>query len=374
MALAPVVYCLWQQFLRFDPRGPDLAQPRPLRAVGGPRLDAALFAAAPDRGQGGQPGVRDARRAVGHAGGHQDVSASSTANAPGIPEYRWTSGVETTTGPLGQGVATSVGMAIAGRWLAAHFNRPGFELFDFNVYALCGDGCMMEGVGSEAASLAGHLQLSQPLLDLRQQPHHHRRATPRWPSPRTSPPASSATAGTSLRVGDANDLDMLDRAFGIFQATTDRPTLIIVDSHIGYGAPHKQDTSAAHGEPLGEEEIRLAKRNYGWPEDAKFLVPDGVYEHSARASASAGQEPGRPGSSCSRPTEASTRSSADQIDRMQHRQLPDGWDAGLPSLPRRPKGMASRESLRQGAQRARPECPLADRRRGRSRPRRPRPG
>ncbi len=200
------------------------------------------------------------------------------SKCPGHPEYRWTSGVETTTGPLGQGVATSVGMAIAERWLASYFNRPGFDLFDYDVYALCGDGCMMEGISGEAASLAGHLKLAQPVLDLRQQPHHDR---------------GQHGAGLQRRRGHALRRVRLERhARGRcqrsgdararvpdVQETTDRPTLIIVDSHIAYGAPNKQDTSAAHGEPLGAEEIKLAKRHYGWPEDAKFLVPDGVREH-----------------------------------------------------------------------------------------------
>src|ERR1022692_1672309 len=199
------------------------------------------------------------------------------SKCPGHPEYRWTSGIETTTGPLGQGVATSVGMAIAERWMAAHFNRPGFEMVNYNVYAICGDGCMMEGVTGEAASLAGHLKLSN-LCWIYDNNHitiegHTALAY--------SDDVATRFIGYGwnvTRVGDANDQEMLSRAFKVFKATTDRPTLIIVDSHIAYGAPNKQDTSAAHGEPLGEQEIRLTKLNYGWPEDAKFLVPDGVYE------------------------------------------------------------------------------------------------
>ena len=170
-------------------------------------------------------------------------------------------------------------MALAGRWMAAHYNRPGFEdLIDFNVYALCGDGCMMEGISSEAASLAAHLKLSN-LCWIYDNNHItiEGNTAPRVQRGRRHPFLGYGWNVT--RVGDANDLDLLDRAFGVFLEEHERPTLIIVDSHIGWGAPNKQDTSAAHGEPLGEEEIRLTKRNYGWPEDAKFLVPDGVYGH-----------------------------------------------------------------------------------------------
>src|SRR5438270_6504424 len=201
------------------------------------------------------------------------------SKCPGHPEYRWTSGVECTTGPLGSGVATSVGMAVARRWMADHFNQPGFEdLIDFNVYALCGDGCMMEGISAEAASLAGHLGLAN-LCWIYDNNHitieGHTELT-------FSDDVATRFIGHGwnvTRVGDANDQETLARAFRTFLNTRDRPTLIIVDSHIAYGAPNKQDTSAAHGEPLGDQEVLLTKRNYGWPEDEKFLVPNGVCEH-----------------------------------------------------------------------------------------------
>src|SRR5262247_3617194 len=248
MAMAPVVYALWQERLRFDPDDPIW-----------PNRDRFVLSA-----------------------GHASMLLYSLLHLTGVkavnPEYHWTSGVETTTGPLGQGVATSVGMAIAGRWLAARYNRPGYQLFDYNVYALGGDGCMMEGISSEAASLAGHLRLSN-LCWIYDNNHITIEG-------RTDLAFSDDVATRFIgynwnvtRVGDANDLELLARAFDTFESTHDRPTLIIVDSHIGYGAPNKQDTSAAHGEPLGDEEIRLTKRRYGWSEDAKFLVPDGVYEH-----------------------------------------------------------------------------------------------
>src|SRR5439155_5673408 len=205
------------------------------------------------------------------------MDAVQAANS-GHPEYRWTSGVETTTGPLGQGVATSVGMAMAERWLGAHFNRPGFELFNYNVYALAGDGDMMEGISSEAASLAGHLQLSN-LCWIYDNNRISIEGATNLAFSEDVATRFIAYGWNVTRVGDVNDLEMLERAFRTFQATQDRPTLIIVDSHIGYGAPTKQDTSAAHGEPLGEEEIRLTKRSYGWPENEHFLVPEGVREH-----------------------------------------------------------------------------------------------
>src|SRR5215471_377035 len=201
------------------------------------------------------------------------------SKCPGHPEYRWTSGVETTTGPLGQGVATSVGMAIAARWLASYFNRPGFELFDYDVYALGGDGCMMEGVSAEAASLAGHLGLSNLCWI-----YDNNRITIEGSTALAfSEDVAARFAGYGwnvTRVGDANDLEMLARAFATFQNEAHRPTLIIVDSHIGYGS-RKQDSHSAHGAPLGADEIKYVKKQYGWPEDAHFLVPDGVYDHFA---------------------------------------------------------------------------------------------
>jgi transketolase len=265
------------------------------------------------------------------------------SKCPGHPEYRWTSGVETTTGPLGQGVATSVGMAIAGRWQAAYFNRPGFELFDYDVYALCGDGDMMEGITGEAASLAGHLQLSNLCWI-----YDNNRISIEGP---TSWSFSDDTATRFIgygwnvtRVGDANDLDMLRRAFRVFKETSDRPTLIIVDSHIGFGAPHKQDTGAAHGEPLGEDEIRLAKRFYGWPEDAKFLVPDGVRERLRDGIGRRGRELREGWLARFEQYRAAHPEQADHLDRMQRRRLPEGWDRDLPVFPADPKGMAGRDA------------------------------
>jgi transketolase len=279
MAMAPVVYCLWQRFLRFDPDDPIWPN-RDRFVLSAGHASMLLYsmlyltgvkAVDPDYEIVGKPSVSlDDIRTFRQLG----------SRCPGHPEYRWTSGVETTTGPLGQGVATSVGMAIANKWLAARYNRSGFELFNADVYALCGDGCMMEGISNEAASLAGHLQLDN-LCWIYDNNHvtieghtniaFHDDVACRFLS-----------YGWNVeRVGDANDLELLERVFGVFKKTSDRPTLIIVDSHIGYGSPHKADSPTAHGEPLGEEEIKLTKRAYGWPEDKKFFVPDGVREHFA---------------------------------------------------------------------------------------------
>src|SRR5216683_2224739 len=277
MAMAPVAYALWQRHLRFDPNDPIWPnRDRFVLSMGHASmlLYSMLHLA-------GVKAVNPKYEALGELSvSLDDIKRfrQLDSRCPGHPEYRWTSGVETTTGPLGQGVATSVGMAIASQWMAAHFNRPGFEMFGFDVYALGGDGCMMEGVSSEAASLAGHLKLSNLCWI-----YDNNRITIEGP---TSLAFSEDVATRFIaygwnvtRVGDVNDLEMLQRALNVFEKTSDRPTLIIVDSHIAYGAPNKQDTSAAHGEPLGEEEIRLTKRNYGWPEDKKFYVPDEVREN-----------------------------------------------------------------------------------------------
>jgi transketolase len=253
------------------------------------------------------------------------------------------SGVEATTGPLGQGVATSVGMAIAEAWLANRYNRPDFEIFGYNIYAVCGDGCMMEGVSSEAASLAGHLALDN-LCWIYDNNHITIEGNTRITFTEDIAARFLGYGWNVLRVGDANDIDRIEHALDVFHKTKDRPTFIILDSHIGYGSPHKQDTAAAHGEPLGEEEVRLTKRDYGWPEDAKFLVPDAVRAHFAAGIGARGAQ------ARSRWTElfAAYRSKypqlATEIDLMQRRELPGGWDRGLPVFPADAKGIAGRDA------------------------------
>ena len=342
MGMAPVVYCLWQRFLRFDPKDPIWPnRDRFVLSAGHASMLlysmlhlTGVMAVDPEYEVLGRPTVT-----------LDDIKhfRQLDSRCPGHPEYHWTSGVETTTGPLGQGVATSVGMAIAGLWQANHFNRPDFEMFNYNVYALCGDGCMMEGISNEAASLAGHLRLPN-LCWIYDNNHvtiegHTELAF--------SDDVATRFIGYGWnvwRVGDANDLDMLERAFNVFLETKDRPTLIIVDSHIGYGAPHKQDTSAAHGEPLGEDEIKLVKRNYGWPEDAKFLVPDGVRENFDANVGKRGHELSAAWNTRFEQYKAKFPELGDGIHRMQVRELPKGWDKDIPSFPADPKGIASRDS------------------------------
>jgi transketolase len=342
MALAPVAYCLWQRFLRFDPEDPIWAN-RDRFVLSNGHASMLLYSLLH---LAGVKAVDPQYEILGKRSVElEDVKRfrQLDSKCPGHPEYRWTSGVETTTGPLGQGIATSVGMALAGRWSAEHFNRPGFTLFDYDVYAICGDGCLMEGISHEAASLAGHLQLSNLcwIFD------NNRITIEGHTDLACRDDVATRFLGYGwnvTRVGDANDLDLLTRAFETFRATHDRPTLIIVDSHIAWGAPHKQDTAAAHGEPLGEEEIRLTKRGYGWPEDAKFLVPDGVYEHFAAGIGRRGRELREAWDERFARYAKDYPEGADHLDRMQRRLLPEGWDRGLTPFPPDPKGLATRDS------------------------------
>ena len=284
------------------------------------------------------------------------------SKCPGHPEYHLTTGVEATTGPLGQGCGNSVGMALAGRWLAKHFNRPDFTMFDYDVYVVCGDGDMMEGVSSEAASLAGHQMLGNLCWF-----YDSNRVTIEG---HTDLAFSDDVAARFLaygwnvqHVGDANDLERLAEAIEIFRRTKDVPTLIIVDSHIGYGAPHKQDTSAAHGEPLGEEEIRLAKRSYGWPEEAKFLVPDGVREHFQDGVGQARPNPSQGvARSNSSPIEKNIPISPMRSSACSGASFRRDWDADAADFRRRCEGRCHARLLRQGTQRHCPALPVADRR------------
>jgi transketolase len=342
MAMAPVAYCLWQQFLRFDPEDPIWPnRDRFVLSMGHASMLlysmlhlSQVKAVDPEYETLGKPSVT-----------LDDIKnfRQLESKCPGHPEYRWTSGIETTTGPLGQGVATSVGMAMARTWMAQYFNRPGFEMIDFDVYAMAGDGCMMEGVSGEAASLAGHLKLSN-LCWIYDNNHITIEGNTALAFTEDVATRFIGYGWNVTRVGDANDQEMLARAIRVFKSTTDRPTLIIVDSHIAYGAPNKQDTSAAHGEPLGEEEIRLTKRAYGWPEDAEFLVPDGVYERFQELLGRRGH--GMREAWAAKFTEYNRAfpQLADHLNKMQKRQLPDGWDADIPSFAADPKGMAGRDA------------------------------
>jgi transketolase len=342
MALAPVIYTLWQRFLRFDPADPIWPN-RDRFVLSNGHASMLLYAMLH------LAGVKavDARyETLGEpAVTLDDIKRFRQlgSKCPGHPEYHLTSGVETTTGPLGQGCGNSVGMALAGRWLARHFNRPDFAMFGFDVYVLCGDGDMMEGVSSEAASFAGHQMLGNLCWI-----YDSNRVTIEG---HTDLAFSEDVAARFLaygwnvqKVGDANDEERLAEAIESFRRTHDVPTLIIVDSHIGYGAPHKHDTSAAHGEPLGEEEIRLAKRSYGWPEDAKFLVPDGVYEHVRGGVGRRGLQLRGAWAALLEEYRNKYPELADQLERMQKRELPVSWDASLPVFAADAKGVASRDS------------------------------
>jgi transketolase len=342
MALAPVVYCLWQRVLRFDPDHPIWPnRDRFVLSVG--HASMLLYAMLHLTGV---KAVNPKYETLGQLSVTLDDIKrfrQLDSKCAGHPEYRWTSGVETTTGPLGQGLATSVGMAIAERWIASYFNRPGFELFDYDVYALCGDGCMMEGLSSEAASLAGHLKLGNLCWI-----YDNNHITIEGNTALTySDDVATRFVGYGwnvTRVGDANDLTMLARAFSTFKRTPDRPTLIVVDSHIAYGAPNKQDTSAAHGEPLGEDEVRSAKRHYGWPEGARFLVPDSVREHFRTGIGARGAAQHQAWWAMFEEYRRTYPELADQGYRMLKRELPDNWSQGLPVFPPDSTGIATRDA------------------------------
>jgi transketolase len=342
MGLAPVAYSLWQYFLRFDPQDPTWPN-RDRFVLSNGHASMLLYAVLYlTRVRGTNPEYESTGE---FAITLEDIKRfrQLDSKTPGHPEYRIAGGIETTTGPLGQGIATSVGMAIASRWRAAHLNRPGFEIFDYNVYAFCGDGDLMEGVGSEAASLAGHLKLAN-LCWIYDDNRVTLDGPASWSLSEDVGKRFSAYGWTVTEVAAANDLDALDNAYRLFQRTTDGPTLIMVHSHIGYGAPHKQDTNAAHGEPLGTEEARLAKRSYGWPEDSKFLVPDGVLEHFEQGIGKRGRQLRDNWMQLFAEYREKFPELANEIELMEHRELPQGWDRGLSPFPADAKGLATRDS------------------------------
>jgi transketolase len=342
MGLAPVVYTLWQRFLRYDPANPIWPN-RDRFVLSAGHASMLLYSTLHLAGV----------KAVDHHGKVLDQLSVSMdeikrfrqldSRTPGHPESHLTTGVETTTGPLGQGAGNSVGMAIAGKWLATNYNKPGFTMFDFNVYAVCGDGDIMEGVCCEAASLAGHLKLGNLCWI-----YDNNRVTLDGPASWSfSEDALTRFKGYGwnvTEVKDANNLDELAAAYELFKKTNDRPTLIVVDSHIGYGSPHKQDSYEAHGEPLGEAEIKLVKKNYGWPEDAKFLVPDGVYENFQNGVGARGKQLHADWVKLFGDYAKQFPDLAANLGMMQRHELPKGWDNGLPTFPADAKGMGTRES------------------------------
>ncbi len=342
MALAPLIYTIWNRVLRFDPQDPIWPN-RDRFVLSNGHASMLLWsvlhltrtqAVNADYENLGRPSVSldDIRR-----------FRQIDSRAPGHPEYHWVSGVETTTGPLGQGVATSVGMAIARKWLASRYNKPGFEVFDYDIFAVCGDGCMMEGVASEAASLAGHLGLDNLCWiwdnnHITIEGHTHITFTEDVAA------RFLAYGWNVLRVGDANDIERIEHALAVFRKTKGRPTFIVLDSHIGYGSPHKADTPEAHGEPLGDEEVKLTKRAYGWPEGAQFLVPEGVYDHFAAGIGTRGAAARQDWTKLFTGYRAAYPDLAKEIEQMQRRELPVGWDRNLPLFPTDPKGIAGRDA------------------------------
>ena len=342
MALAPLVYTLWNRVMQFDPEDPIWPN-RDRFVLSNGHASMLLWsvlhltrtkAVNAEYERLGKPAVTldDIRR-----------FRQLDSRAPGHPEYGWVSGVETTTGPLGQGVATSVGMAIAEKWLGSRYNRTGYGIFDYSVYAVCGDGCLMEGISSEAASHAGHLGLDNLcwIFD-----NNHITIEGDTSITFTEDVAARflAYGWNVLRVGDANDIDRIEQAFRVFQRTKGRPTFIVLDSHIGYGSPNKQGSAAAHGEPLGEQEVRLTKRYYGWPEEAKFFAPEEVYDHFAEGVGARGAKARREWTGRLEEYRVTFPELADEIDRIERRELPARWDSSLPVFPADSKGIAGRDA------------------------------
>jgi transketolase len=345
MALAPLVYVIWNEVMRFDPQDPIWPNRDRFVLSNGHAsmlLWSVLYltqtrAVNPEYERLREPVVTlDDIRHFRQLG----------SKAPGHPEYHLVSGVEATTGPLGQGIANSVGMAIARKWLGSRYNKPDFDLFDYNIYAICGDGCLMEGIGSEAASLAGHLGLDD-LCWIYDNNHITIDGNTRITFTEDVAARFLAYHWNVLRVTDANDLESIAEALAGFRKTKGQPTLIILDSHIGYGSPHRIDTSAAHGEPLGDDEVKLVKRAYHWPENAKFLVPDGVMERFADGIGQRGGKARRDWESMFARYRARFPELAAEIDLMQKRELPAGWDRNLPSFGPDAKGIAGREASSQ---------------------------
>ena len=342
MALAPVAYTLWQQFLRYDPADPTWPNRDRFILSNGhaSMLLYAMIHLAGIRKLDENDQVTD----------EPALSLTDLENfrqldspTPGHPEFRYTTGVEATTGPLGQGVATSVGMAIASKWQAAHFNRTDRELFDFDVYVICSDGDLMEGVSHEAASIAGHQRLgnlcwlydnNHITIDGHTDLAYEDRVNLRF----------EGYGWNVTTISDANDTEQIAHALENFRSETERPTMIIVDSHIGYGSPNKVDTEAAHGEPLGEEEVIETKRAYGWPEDAQFLVPDGVRERFDDGIGKRGAEASAAWHELFEAYSADEPEMAAQLNAMQVNGLPEGWDADLPSFEAGDKGLATRKA------------------------------
>ena len=339
---APTAFTLWSRVLRYDPQDADWPnRDRFVLSAGHASilLYSLIFLS-------GIKAVHPSYEKLGRDAvtlDDMETFRQPGSRCPGHPEYGWTSGVELTTGPLGQGVATSVGMAAAGQWLAANYNKPGFDLFNFNVYALAGDGCLMEGVASEAASLAGHLKLSN-LCWIYDSNHVTIEGHTEITFTEDVAARFLAYGWNVTRVSDPNDLNQLSRAYAEFLATTDRPTMIIVHSHIGYGSPHKHDSPEAHGEALGVEEVRLTKQFFGFDPDKNFFVPPGVKEHFAATMGARGAKLHAEWNALLARYRTEHPDLAKQVDCIIRRELPEGWDSALPTFPADAKGMSTRDA------------------------------
>jgi len=342
MALAPLVYTLWNRIMCFDPSDP-LWPNRDRFVLSNGHASMLLWSILHLTGV---QAVNAQYESVGAPAVTLDEIKRFRqwgSKTPGHPEYHLVSGVEATTGPLGQGIATSVGMAIAGKFLGDRYNKPGFALFDYHTYAVCGDGCLMEGVGAEAASLAGHLALDNLCWI-----YDNNRITIEGDTAITFTEDVAARfrayAWNVLHVGDANDLTAIEAALRSSRNARGRPTLIVIDSHIGYGSPHKHDSTQAHGEPLGADEVKAAKRAYGWPEDAQFRVPDEVRAHFAAGIGARGAEARRAWQEQFNRYRSEHSALATEIEQMQRRELPAGWDRDLPAFAPDAKGIAGRDA------------------------------
>ena len=347
MSMAPVAYALWQNVMRYDPQDPVWPnRDRFVLSIGhASMLLYSLLHLTGVRRLGkntpGQPPSITNEDAVTL----DDIKLFRQLDSvtPGHPEYSYTSGVETTTGPLGQGVANSVGMAMAQRWFADRYNKPGFPLYDYRVYALSGDGDNMEGVASEAASLAGHLKLSN-LVWMYDSNHITIEGGTNLAFSEDVGARFAAYGWHVIHVNDANDTGAVTDALREAETVTDRPTFIQIHSIIGWGAPKKQGTREAHGEPLGDDEIRAAKKFYGWPEDSSFLVPDGVRQHFTDVMGARGSKLRHAWMDMLARYRKEYPGLAAELDMMDRHELPDGWDSAIPVFPADAKGIASRDS------------------------------
>ena len=342
MALAPLAYTLWNRVLRFDPQDPVWPN-RDRFVLSNGHASMLLWAILH---LSGVQAVDTQYETVGKPAvtlGDIQRFRQWGSKAPGHPEYHLVSGVETTTGPLGQGIATSVGMAVAGKFVAERYNKPGFDVFDYRIYAVCGDGCLMEGVGAEAASLAGHLALDN-LCWIYDNNHITIEGDTAITFTEDVMARFRAYQWNVLHVLDANDVGGIEAALRSAGETRGRPTLIVLDSHIGYGSPHKHDSSEAHGEPLGAEEVKATKRGYGWPQDAQFLVPPGVREDFAAGVGARGAAGNRAWQAQLERYRAVYPALAAELDQIQRRGLPQGWDADLPVFSPDAKGVAGRDA------------------------------